>query len=178
MKISAQTKSFLILVVLAILGIYICLILWGGIVYQKVGYQSFYDYGKYTADKQAKLPAVQPVDTADWKNYENKNFGFSFKYSPTWKVLSTKKKGDFTILEVDPGAKYFNIKIYVSPKSFYIMDGLPTQLETIGGRQALNVNNALYGVQANNLYYTFDLGWSTKLSEEFNALVHSTQFTN
>ena len=51
-------------------------------------------------------------------------------YSPDWKILPLKKNG-FTVLQVDPGAKYYNIKIYVSPKEFYIMDGLPTTAETI-----------------------------------------------
>jgi hypothetical protein len=56
------------------------------------------------------------------------------------------------------------------------MDGLPTTTETIGGQTALNANNALYGLQANNLYYTFDIGLSMSLLPDFNALVHSVKF--
>ncbi len=56
------------------------------------------------------------------------------------------------------------------------MDGLPTKTETISGENALNVSNALYGITANNLYYTFDVGLSMSLLPDFDALVHSVKF--
>ena len=117
-----------------------------------------------------------PVDTSAWKTYENEKFGMSFKYKDGWKILPATSKDGFTVLQVDPGTKYYNMKIYVSPKEFYIMDGLPATTETISGQTALNVNNALYGIKANGLYYTFDLGLSMSLLPYFNALVHSVQF--
>ena len=57
------------------------------------------------------------------------------------------------------------------------MDGIPTQTETINGVKAINASNDLYGIQANNNYYTFDIGWSVTLVGEFNVLVHSVKFT-
>ena len=85
-------------------------------------------------------------------------------------------KNGFTILQVDPGPRFYNIKIYISPKEFYIMDGVPAKTETIGGQTALNADNALYGIEANNIYYTFDVGLSMSLVPDFDALVHSVKF--
>jgi hypothetical protein len=177
-KLSAQTKSFLILITIAVIGTYLCIILWGGLIYQKIGYQSGANYQStiVTAPTQTKAPEVPQVDTANWETYENKEFNINFKHPQNWKVLAVKNKDGFNIIEIDPGAKYFNIKLYISKVGFYIMDGLPTQEEFIGGVKALNVSNSLFGMQNKEQYYTFDLGWSTKLLPEFYALVHSVQF--
>jgi len=117
-------------------------------------------------------------DTTGWPTYTDKESGLSFQYKPGWKVLAPIKKAGFRIIQIDPGKKYYNIKIYISPEQFYIMDGLPATGETIGGAPALNVNNALYGIRANNLYYTFDVGLSMSLLPDFNGLVHSATFGN
>ena len=58
------------------------------------------------------------------------------------------------------------------------MGGLPLQSDTIGGQPATEVSNLLYGVQYGNYYYTFDVGLSTSLKPDFDALVHSVTFGN
>lgn len=184
-KLSPQTKSFVILLVIALVGTYVCLMLWAELIYQKGGPQGDYDYGSYkvityTQNQQntPTTPTPVPVNTSTWKSYSNSQYNFSFLYNPSWKVLAAKKLGDYELIQIDPGAKYYDINVYVSPVGFYIMGGLPTTSETIGGQPALNVRNALYGITANNLYYTFDVGWSMSLVPQFDALVHSVTFQN
>lgn len=182
-NLSPQTASFIFIFVLALFAICVCLILWSNLVSTSQTGQNnsvsppvgqTQDYLKNTKATEADKPVV--VNTSAWETYTNKKFGFSFKYKPGWKVLAEKKQNDFTVLQIDPGTKYYNIKIYISGKEFYVMDGLPAKSETIGGAPALNVSNALYGIRANNLYYTFDVGLSMSLVPEFSALVHTVQF--
>lgn len=184
MKASIQTKSFIALLLFATIGTYICIVLWGSEIYQKVGKnQAVYNPANYrvsnkpTQVSQAQATAIEAIDTSTWSDYTNTDFGLNFKYKPDWKILKPVTKNGFTVIQLDPGSKYFNIKIYVSENSFYIMDGLPTQEETINGFKALNVNNALYGLNVNNLFFTFDVGLSMSLVPEFNALVRSVKFT-
>lgn len=180
-KFSPQTKSLLVLLGLAVLGTYLCLMLWTDMV-----------PGSYRlpvtsrgTDKSTTISAadlfdneIQPVDTSEWKTYTDKDTGLSFKYKPEWSVKAAKLQNGFRIIEVDPGKKYFNIKIYTSPDSFYAMDGLPTTEETINRHAAINVKNMLYGIKAGAQYFTFDVGASVSLTQDFSALVHSAKFEN
>ena len=181
-KLSPQTKSFIALFIVAVVVTYVCVALWANLTSSVSGPESYGNYyaaiSKIPAPEQAMAsPAPVPqVSTADWKTYSDKTDGISFLYNPSWKVLPPQTKDGFKILQVDPGIKYYNIKIYISPKQFYIMDGLPSKTETIGGQTALNVGNALYGIEANGTYYTFDVGMSMSLVPSFDALVHSVQF--
>jgi len=184
---SPQSKSFVFLSILALVGTYLCLMLWAGLVSYSgsgVNIPAAYNYNELglmppknpiTPAAAAQAAAAQ-IDTSAWKTFTNKEFGFSFKYNPAWKVLKPITKKGYTVFQIDPGSKYYNIKIYVSQKDYYIMGGLPTVGESIGGQQAMNVNNQLYGIAANGFYYTFDVGWSMSLVPQFVALVHSVKF--
>jgi hypothetical protein len=181
-KISPQSKSFIILFVLAIVGTYLCFMLWGSLTLPpNTGIMA------NSAANPAQTPLslvptptpVPPVDTSAWQTYTSAKYNFSFKYPSDWKILAAKSlTGGYDVIQVDPGAKYYNIKIYVSPQGYYIMGGLPTTSETIGGQPAQNVKNELYGITDNGLYYTFDVGWSMSLVPKFDALVHSVEFLN
>ncbi len=179
-KLSPQTKTFIALFCFAVFGTYVCIILWSNLA----GSVPNTSYNTNTLTKKVSaqtLPALVPVpavDTTGWNTYNNEQYQLSFLYKPGWKVLPAINKNGFTVLQVDPGPKFYNIKIYINPKEFYIMDGLPTKTETIGGQTALNANNSLYGIVANNLHYTFDVGLSMSLVPDFNALVHSVKFGN
>jgi len=116
------------------------------------------------------------VDTSNWKEYTNKTYGFSFKYNPDWQIKQFVKKGDFNLLEIDPGKKYYNIKIYVSQNEFFAMGGLPIKETIISGLKASNVADLLYGIQKEPDYFTFDNGQSVSLKPQFNALVNSLKF--
>ncbi len=180
-KFSPQTKSLLVLLSLAVLGTYLCLMLW-----TDMGSGSYrLPVASKNQDKSVTIPAadlfnnkVDPVDTSAWKTYADRDSGLSFKYKPEWSVKDAKIQNGFRIIEVDPGKKYFNIKIYISPSGFYALDGLPTTEETINGHSAINVKNMLYGIKAGQQYFTFDVGASVSLTQDFNALVHSAEFAN
>lgn len=179
-KISIQTKSFILLVCLAVVGSYICLELWGQLQYYQepeIGTPRVKTSELKTT--QPKPQAVKPkLNTDGWKTFSSQNLSLSFKYPGEWKILQPKTKKGYTFLEIDPGKKYYNIKVVVSPKDYYIMGGLPTNPALIGGQNGLNVLNLLYGVKVNGKYYTFDIGESLSLKQEFNALVDSVQFQN
>lgn len=183
---SPQSKSFLVLLVLILIGSYLCLTIWWlylsgptqnysgrfGSNYQMTAYHATQTQNQ-SQNAQAETPAV---DTSDWKTYSDSQYHFSFKYQPGWKILPAQKKNGYTVLQVDPGAKYYNFAIYISPSSFYIMDGLPFNTESIGGIQAYNVLNSLFGIKFSNYYYTFDVGQSFNLLPQFDALVHTVNF--
>ena len=179
-KISPQAKSFIVLLVLACLSTYICLTLWAQVspeTISAVRYVTAFPQPGANNNGQIVLDNPQPqVDTSAWKTHEDKTLKLSFKYKPDWIIKSVKEKDGYQILEIDPGKKFYNIKIYASPKSYYAMDGLPAKKDTVGGQQAINVNNMLYGVNTNGLYYTFDVGLSLSLTPSFNALVRSITF--
>jgi hypothetical protein len=176
-KISLQTKTFIALFCFAVFGTYLCLILWTNLIGRSPNKPAavISTTTKSVAAQTSRAP-IAAVDTTGWKTYSNPQYQLSFLYKPNWKILPAVNKNGFTILQVDPGPRFYNIKIYISPKEFYIMDGVPAKTETIGGQTALNADNALYGIEANNIYYTFDVGLSMSLVPDFDALVHSVKF--
>lgn len=142
-----------------------------------------YDPPRVSAEQGEKKPALEQVqekepmvDTADWKLFRDNKLNLAFKYNPAWKIKAPVSKGGYQIIEIDPGKKYFNFKIYVNESGFYALDGLPAKSETIDGASALNVNDVLYGVKAEPFYYTFDIGYSLSLKPQFKALMNSVVF--
>jgi len=185
-KTSPQTKSFIILLVLALVGCYI-----SSELFQKLKLGLIVPKSQY--NKQASndtLASQQPchncssqntevtnaVDTSQWKIYQDKTFDFSFKYKPDWKVLPAVKKDGYTLIEVDPGRNFYNIEIYIGTQDFYAMNGLPAVTEQIAGCTAQNVKDILYGIENPPYYFTFDINRSLSLKPNFDALVHSVQF--
>ena len=180
-KMSPQTKSFIVLLALALFGTYFCLSLWSDVNPSSVeSIRPITSVPQTNAADQNTFALMEnkisPVDTSSWKTYEDKAINLSFKYHPDWAVKSLKEKDGFQILEIEQGKKFYNIKIYISPRDYYAMSGIPTKNDTIGGQPALNVNKMLYGVNTGGLYYTFDVGVSLSLTPNFNALVHSVKF--
>jgi len=176
-KTSPQTKSFITLFTVAVVVTYVCLMLWANLTSSLSNSPGYGNYNTPVPKTSNATPSQTPaVDTSNWKTYTDKQDGLSFSYDPAWKILTAQNKNGFKILQIDPGAKYYNFKIYINPKQFYIMDGLPTKTETIGGQTALNVGDALYGILANNIHYTFDIGYSMTLIPNFDAMVHSVKF--
>lgn len=185
---SPQTKSFIILFCIAAVGTYLTFMLTNGFTQSGPddfvnGYRLYYQNPQNTglpnaaAASQPFMPQVKPVDTSAWKTYSDKQYAFSFRYDPSWSVLPGKKNKDgFYVLEIDPGQKFYNIKIFVNDKSFFALEGLSTVTQTIAGRPALNVSNLLYGMINGPYYYTFDNGLSTNMIDGFNAMVHSVSF--
>lgn len=182
-KISNPTKSFIILFLIAVFGTFLSLNLQENLYsYREQQNYNFFNKEEETFDKKVassqeiSVPEIPSVDTSKWKTYTDPSFNFSFKYKPEWKVLPVVKKSGYNILQIDPGAKYFNIKIYISPEDYYVMGGLPYQVEKISGQEAMNVSNLLFGTKFNNNFFTFDIGLSTSLKPEFVAMVRSVTF--
>jgi hypothetical protein len=176
---SNQTKSFLALTALAFVGAGLSYLLSRNIypseVQAPVTTQN--SVKKENSETKSAEAATEPlVNTENWIEYSNEELNLSFKYAPTWKVMPPKKAGDFYIVEIDPGPKYYNLKIFVSPTGYYVLDGLNANLSEIGGKQALNVSNMLYAVQSEGFHYTFDLDRSVILQPEFSTLVHTVAF--
>jgi hypothetical protein len=119
---------------------------------------------------------VTAVDTSSWVLYQDPSYGFSFLHDPAWTVKPEADKGDYKLIEIDPGKQFFNIDIYISQKDYYIMDGLPVVDTDINGKSFKNVSNMLFGTFNAPYYFTFDLGKSASLLPSFYALVHTLKF--
>lgn len=194
LPISAQSRSFIILFSIALLGSYTCLFIAAHAnirTTQTVFSQGQNSYQTITYEKSAnkKINSIRtaiisdtpeqaetPVDTSAWKTYIDPTKTFSFLYPSEWQVKKPGTKYGIPVITVDPGVKYDNVTIYMSPSSFFAMDGLPSTTETIAGEQAKNVEGSVYGILHLGTYYTFDKGMSVRITPQFKALVHSLRF--
>lgn len=187
-KASLQTKSFLVLLGLAIIGTYLSVMLGGNF---KIG-QNKYGRGNsaiYYRPSQNSNPQNAAVlaattlpesdkiteNTSSWKTYTNNVLGLSFKYPPDWQIKSPSKTEGFDVITIDPGTRLYNMYVYVSNTDYYNLTGLPAARVKVGGLDALNSGNLLFGLQKNNRYYTFDIGYSVNKKSDFLALVHSVE---
>jgi hypothetical protein len=82
----------------------------------------------------------------------------------------------YYVVTVDPGARYFDINIYVSPQGYFAMSNLPTTSTSIAGLPATDVEGVLYGLQYNGNYFTFDQGISQTIKPDFETMVKSLKF--
>lgn len=180
-KYSPQTKSFIILFTLAVIGSLFSLLVSENLFGPGASGFNVVHLGNNSNSPVANAsvryyPDFKTLDTAGWKTYKDEKYGFSFSYKNGWKVNPGEMKDGFYKVEIDPGSKYYNMTVYVSEKGFYALDGLPASEVTINGLRAYNVSNLLYGIKVGKYFYTFDNGLSSNLINEFNTLVYSTQF--
>ena len=186
-NLSAQSKSFLILFVVALIGTYICLLIARSInlptdsqiaMGPNMGYQTTVYPEKNSTGTQtmAKAPVDPVVDTSKWKSYTDPTYHFSFLYPPTWKPKKAVTKNGFYTLVFDPGSKYDNITIYVSTTGYFALEGLPETKDTVAGQPAENIEGALYGFQYQGNYYTLDSGISLATKVDFRAMVKTFRF--
>lgn len=183
-EMTSQTKTFLLLVILAALGTYGASRLAAERQDQTTplpyrGYQvTRYEQkaSDRTTEKPAEAEAPKPADTTGWRSYTNESLGLSFALPPAWKVLPVKRRSGYDVITIDPGQKFSNLEFYVSPNGYYAMGGLPTSEATVGGKPGLTVKHLLYGTQNDGRYYTFDLGYSLTLQPEFESIVGSVAF--
>lgn len=180
--ISLQTKSFLILLLLAVAGTGATyLVAKKGTVqkpFSQVDSINYYAGEQKPADSEAAPVATKPipeVSTEGWKEYTDSKYHFSFRYNPAWKISSSTLKNGWYTLVLDPGPKYDNIRIYVSDQGFFAMDSLPVKEETFGSNKVINALDLVYGIKANDEYLTFDLGASLSLQPQLRALVNTVK---
>lgn len=184
---SAQNKSFIALLLISIFGIVFLFSKNDKLLVYNQNQNSFDQNFQVTKNKNFnEYSLVKPanaffepesvIDTSKWNSYKNDTYGFSFIYNPNWKIIDFKKQGEFNVLEIDPGRKYFNFKVFVSPREYYTMDGLPLLDVEINGKKAVSVSDILFGVNHNNNFFTFDLGLSLTQRHEFRAMIKSLKF--
>ena len=103
-KISIQSKSFIVLFLVALFGTFLCLNLSFSLLSRQAQYRVVSYNVRPTAYAQAPIqpPPVPPVDTSSWKTYTNTKYNFSFKYKPGWNVLAASQQAGYTVLQVDP----------------------------------------------------------------------------
>ncbi len=178
--VSSQSKSFIVLFCVAVLGTYLAMLYSDKTDKRELEQLNALNNMRQPDVKAAEKPTKQvpevTVDTANWKQYQDPKYNFSFKINPAWKVSAKQQKDGTYVLEVDPGAKYYNMKVYITSTGFFALEGLPTQETTIANQPAVAVQDLLYGVKRDNTYFTFDLGSSLSLRPQFKAMVHSLQF--
>ncbi len=180
--LAPQTKSFVILFAIAVVGTYLTVMVAEHPLAPGLnGYQQIYYPAPPTGSVQSAtdryLPSFKPVDTSAWKTYQDTAYAFSFKYDPAWKISPAKKQNGFYVLEIDPGAKFYNMKIYISGSGYYYsLDGLPVVETDIGSAKASDVSDLLYAIKMGPDYYTFDNGLSTAMMDGFNAMVRTVKF--
>ncbi len=188
-KLSPQTKSFIILFVIAFVGVYICLILVeytdfpGSLAaverIQLAQYQKLDTVSTARADMGDNfLPtdSTTTVDTTGWKSYTDSTYNFTIHYPAQWNIKKPVQQDGYYVVTIDPGARYFNIHIYVSSQGYFAMAGLPSTAIIIAGQTATDVEGVLYGLQYNGNYYTFDQGISQSIKPDFEAMVKSFSF--
>ena len=87
-KISIQSKTFIVLFLVAIFGTFFCLNLSFSLLNEQARYQVAYTYPQPTGYAQAaKSIPIPPVDTSSWATYSNPQYNFSFKYKPGWECF-------------------------------------------------------------------------------------------
>lgn len=116
------------------------------------------------------------LDTTDWKSYIDKNYPISFLYPKTWKISSSINKLGFYDIYLNPGAKFFDIHIYISPKSYAGLEGLPQTPTKVGQQTGFSVSPNLIGIKVGESYYTFDGSMNSTHTDEFNTLLSTVKF--
>lgn len=186
-KISPQSRSFIILFSIAAVGVAVAfyVIRWLDIPVARYilrgpgsgNYEGIVNQGEQKlTPPEGKTVEFISMDTKGWKTYTDSESSFTFKYPPTWKVLAPTLNNGYKVITIDPGARFDNVKIYISSTGYFALDGIPYKPDTISGFPALNVQGMLFGVKANDTYYTFDEGASVTINPEFQTLVHSSSF--
>ncbi len=178
---SNQTKTFIILFVVALIGSYLCLIITkytnfpGGLAaVERI--KIIQTPATVNANSWLPQDSTTTVETLKWKTYTDSSYNFSFTYPPQWQIKKPSIQNGYYVINVDPGAKYFNVKVYISPNGYFAMDNLPYTNTIIAGEAAMDVEGVLYGLKHNGSYYTFDQGISQTIKPEFEALVKSLKF--
>lgn len=178
-KISKHSKSFAWLFGIAFFGTFLALWLSGQLespvtnLSSQAGYQVItYKPRGESSDAQNKTA----VDTSNWREYSNEKYGLKFKYNPEWQIRSINNRDGFYVIEIDPGLRYDNFRVFISQDDYFALSGVPAQKTLIAGRQALNLDGEVLGIKDNATYFTFDMGASLSLKPYFQAMVETVEF--
>ncbi len=175
-KISSHSKSFAALFSIAVLGGIFAVLSAHKVGAPQNPKPADYEIISYSPPTTSPTDMPQAVDTTGWKTYKNEKFGLSFKYDPAWKIRSVGNKDGYYVIEVDPGARFDNFRIYISADDYFALSGVPTEQGEVGGKAAVSLEGSVLGVKDNATYFTFDLGSSLSLKPYFQALLSTVKF--
>lgn len=169
--LSTQSKSFFLVLFIAVVSIYGALLLTrevGPVIVQKVGLNASLQHN--TTYAQANIP----IPTKDWKQYEDSKYPLNFKYPKQWTVTTysaTDPNVGYIIIVKPDSEQSDNIRVYINTKGYVATSGLTTTKTTVNGINGISVNDMLVGIRQGNNYITFDLGTSPELMPYFKALL-------
>ena len=178
-KISKHSKSFAWLFGIAFFGTFLALWITGQLKNPASNSSSQDDYQVITYKPRGESFDTQNkavVDTSGWQEYSNEKYGLKFKYDPEWQIRSLSNKDGYYVIEIDPGLKYDNFRVYISKDDYFALSGVPVQKTQIAGKEALNLDGAVLGIKDNATYFTFDMGASLSLKPYFQAMAETIRF--
>jgi hypothetical protein len=174
-KMSLQNKSFVVLFFIATFSTCLAVITDKTKTFSQ---QPQYQNKTFTESKKNPSQITKNIlDTSKWETYENSKYGLSFKIKPGWKVSEKNTILDLTILQIDPGPKFHNLHIYIGADGFYALEGLPSRQEFFNNLEWKNFNNMLFATKKSRNFFTFDIGQSTKLQNEFVTMVNTVKIS-
>lgn len=178
-KISKHSKSFAWLFGIAFFGAFLSLWINGQLenpastLSPQDGYQVItYNQTQKSRDREQQTA----VDTSNWREYTNEKYGLTFKYNPEWQIRSINNRDGFYVIEIDPGLRYDNFRVFISQDDYFALSGVPVQKTRVAGREALNLDGEVLGIKDNATYFTFDMGASLSLKPYFQAMVETVEF--
>ncbi len=173
--LSTQTKSFFLVLFLAVASIYAALVITREVV------PALNQNAALTANAEQPHASINPdavVTTQGWETYEDEKYPLTFKYPKTWAV-TTYSATDPTvgyIIIINPDTDDTdNIRVYINNKGYVGTTGVPTTKTTVNGITAVSVNNVLVGIRQGGNYITFDAGISPELWPYFRALLETVE---
>lgn len=172
------TKSFFWLLTIAVLGSFTVLYLdFKNVKTINNPENIYYDNAQMDSNtiNQPTISKDPNIDTSNWNEYKNALYKFSFKHDPVWKVRQ-KENNEYNILEIDPGIKYDNFKIYISKTGYFALSNVPVQTSELAGKTAIDLDGQVLGIENDSKYFTFDLGSSISLKPYFQAMLKTVKF--
>lgn len=176
---SRQTKSFISLIILAVL-------LSVGLLFLAKVRGEPRTVSQTNENKTAALQtsintlaAANPAlsDMKSWKKYSDSSSNLTFKYPSAWQISTADTENpQYHVIILDPGQGQDHIRIYSNSKGYFASDGLAKKDVTVAGQKAWTVEDLLIGVKSNSEYFTFDLGSNLKLKPTFKALISTVAF--
>lgn len=129
-----------------------------------------FDYGTTPLHPNIKVEVGQTLSTDSWKTYTDPAFPITLKYPEDWKLTTKQVNGFYNIAFDIPKVKE-KMNIYINPKGYYGLAGLPMQLYNINDYYGTFINDLLIGLKSGDYYYTFDGSFTPSQQAEFKTIL-------
>lgn len=177
-----QTRSFTIVVCIAVLAAYAAVLVSRAvkkdIELAVTSDEKIQQSQKPQPTQTVKSAQDRSVDTSSWITYSAAPaYPISFKVPSDWTSKMTTAQNDtLHIIVLHPPTSSDNIRVYISQKSYFAMDGITTTPKQFNGNAAISRDDILVGMKYAKNYYTFDIGQALELRPEFSALLGTVTF--